>query len=113
MEDLGCFYTGGPFFSPLVRPVSLPPVNSPKPKFMLYTKNNPSKPYLLESTPRSLQNSQFDSSAKTMFFIHGFKFKLNPQDTQFVSSSLIKNSIFTYLTVNEIRKTIISYVLYN
>ncbi|KAF8786114.1 inactive pancreatic lipase-related protein 1-like [Argiope bruennichi] len=101
MEDLGCFYTGGPFFSPPVRPISLPPVNSPKPKFMLFTKTNPSKAYLLEATPRSLQNSPFDPSAQTKFFIHGFKFKLDPQGSQFkTKDALLKQGAHNVFVVD-------------
>ncbi|GBM62141.1 hypothetical protein AVEN_43472-1, partial [Araneus ventricosus] len=85
MEDLGCFYTGPPFFHPVFRPISLPPVDSPKPKFYLFTRDNPSEAYNLEITQDSLKNSPFSPEAESKFFIHGFFFPMKPDDIRYVS----------------------------
>ncbi|XP_055942310.1 inactive pancreatic lipase-related protein 1-like isoform X2 [Argiope bruennichi] len=83
MEELGCFYTGGPFFHPIIRPISLPPVDSPKPKFYLFTRTNPNEAYNLEITQDSLKNSLFNPEVESKFFIHGFYFPMKPDDIRY------------------------------
>ncbi|GIX80888.1 uncharacterized protein CDAR_376491 [Caerostris darwini] len=86
MEDLGCFYTGDPFFSPLSRPISLPPISNPSPKFWLFTPSNPKKAFNLEINTDSLRKSPFNSQVESKFIIHGFYFPLPDDDIRYVSS---------------------------
>ncbi|CAL1279325.1 unnamed protein product, partial [Larinioides sclopetarius] len=44
IEDLGCFYTGPPFWDPVNRPISLPPADKIRTRFLLYTRSNPDEP---------------------------------------------------------------------
>ncbi|GFU32154.1 pancreatic triacylglycerol lipase [Nephila pilipes] len=83
MEGLGCFYTGPPFFHPLNRAISLSPIDSPTPKFRLFTPANPDSPYLLEISKESLRNSSFDPKLETKIFIHGFLTTLSEDDLRF------------------------------
>ncbi|GFY71072.1 pancreatic triacylglycerol lipase [Trichonephila inaurata madagascariensis] len=92
MEDLGCFYTGAPFFHPLNRPISLPPVNDPTPKFMLFTPTHPNSTYLLEISKESLKNSSFDPQLESKFLIHGFLSSLGDDDVRFQTKDALLES---------------------
>ncbi|KAG8186233.1 hypothetical protein JTE90_008760 [Oedothorax gibbosus] len=86
IEDLGCFYTGPPFFHPFERPLSFTPSNRiDEIDFMLFTQASPDEPYMLEPNLESLENSTFDATHKTIVLIHGFLVDFDFEDIRYVS----------------------------
>ncbi|GFX84403.1 pancreatic triacylglycerol lipase [Trichonephila clavipes] len=83
IEDLGCFYSGPPFFNPLYRPISLLPVDGIEPRFLLFTPSTPDEPYLLNATQEDVVHSNFVSGLPTKILIHGYRVKLNEDDVRF------------------------------
>ncbi|KAG1653732.1 Pancreatic triacylglycerol lipase [Nymphon striatum] len=72
-KGLGCFSTGGDFYSPTERPINLLPF-SPKvinTSFILHTRSHGAE-YLKFNDTRGIFNSNFDANKKTKFIIHGF-----------------------------------------
>ncbi|KAG1657257.1 Pancreatic triacylglycerol lipase [Nymphon striatum] len=72
-KGLGCFSTGGDFYSPTERPINLLPF-SPKvinTSFILHTRSHDAE-YLKCNDTRGIFNSNFDANKKTKFIIHGF-----------------------------------------
>lgn len=84
IEDLGCFYTGPPFFHPIDRPISLTPTSNLKVHFLLYTPNNPQEPEDLDTTPKSIKESSFNPKYPLKVLIHGFRTELDENDVRFV-----------------------------
>ncbi|KAF8778025.1 Inactive pancreatic lipase-related protein 1 like protein [Argiope bruennichi] len=73
--DVGCFYTGPPFFQIPFRPISPPPSNQEGigTTFLLYTRKNRRNPVVF--TPLKLEpilKSHFNSSLWTRLIVHGF-----------------------------------------
>ncbi|XP_055944431.1 uncharacterized protein LOC129975394 [Argiope bruennichi] len=73
--DVGCFYTGPPFFQIPFRPISPPPSNQEgiETTFLLYTRKNRRNPVVF--TPLKLEpilKSHFNSSLWTRLIVHGF-----------------------------------------
>nr|XP_042903735.1 pancreatic lipase-related protein 2-like isoform X2 [Parasteatoda tepidariorum] len=69
--DLGCFYTGPPWYHPLYRPITVPPQELHT-EFLLHTRSNKKKPYHLKPTPESLSKSPFEENSTLKVFIHGY-----------------------------------------
>ncbi|GFU33338.1 pancreatic triacylglycerol lipase [Nephila pilipes] len=84
IENLGCFYTGPPFYNPLYRPISLPPSDDIRPKFLLYTPSSPNEPYFLNATKEGVMKSNFIAGLSTKILIHGYRVKLKENDVRFL-----------------------------
>ncbi|XP_064477565.1 pancreatic triacylglycerol lipase-like [Ornithodoros turicata] len=74
--ELGCFRTGGDFYDPLHRPISILPnsrraVNT---TFLLFTRKNPKQEHTLlwSSSLHDLRHSPFNASSRTKIIIHGW-----------------------------------------
>ncbi|GIY41558.1 lipase domain-containing protein [Caerostris darwini] len=85
ITDLGCFYTGPPFFHPLHRPISLPPSDHIPTRFLLYTPSNRDQPQQLDWTKEEVVRSNFESAFPTKIIIHGYTDTLPEGDVLFVS----------------------------
>ncbi|XP_042903755.1 pancreatic lipase-related protein 2-like [Parasteatoda tepidariorum] len=95
--DLGCFYTGPPWYHPLYRPVTVPPQELHT-KFLLYTRSNKKKPYHLKPTPKSLSKSPFKDNSQTKVLIHGYLG--DPTDFSGIVKELLKNFSFNLIVVD-------------
>ena len=84
MEDLGCFYTGPPFYHPIHRPISLTPTSNLKVHFVLFTQANPEEGEDLDSTAKSIKESSFDPKSPLKVLIHGYRTDLEENDVRFV-----------------------------
>ncbi|KAG8175503.1 hypothetical protein JTE90_009137 [Oedothorax gibbosus] len=81
ISDLGCFYTGPPFYDPVERPISLPPSNrTDEVKFLLFTPESPVEAYNIKPDNESVQESVADSGLKTAILIHGFLTTMDKDD---------------------------------
>ncbi|KAG8175498.1 hypothetical protein JTE90_009132 [Oedothorax gibbosus] len=97
IEDLGCFYTGPPFFHPLQRPISLPPTKRiDEIDFLLFTQASPNETYVLEPNLESLENSTFNATHMTKVLIHGFLVNLDYEDIRYYMKDAVINDPADY-----------------
>uniref|UniRef100_A0A8I3WJX0 Triacylglycerol lipase n=1 Tax=Callithrix jacchus TaxID=9483 RepID=A0A8I3WJX0_CALJA len=74
-EGLGCFSDTEPWAGTAIRPLKILPWSPEKigTRFLLYTNENPNTfQILLPSDPSTIEASNFQTSRKTRFIIHGF-----------------------------------------
>ncbi|XP_068113986.1 pancreatic triacylglycerol lipase-like [Hyperolius riggenbachi] len=74
-DRLGCFSDAEPFAGTTVRPIAKLPASPEKinTRFFLYTRSNQNVYQVISAlNPSSISNSNFDTSRKTRFVIHGF-----------------------------------------
>ncbi|XP_015905342.2 pancreatic lipase-related protein 2 isoform X1 [Parasteatoda tepidariorum] len=95
--DLGCFYTGPPWYHPLYRPISVPPQELHT-KFLLYTRSNKRKPYYLIPTRESLSKSPFKADLPTKVLVHGYLGR--PQQLVGIMQELLKYSSYNVILVD-------------
>ncbi|XP_055941634.1 pancreatic triacylglycerol lipase-like [Argiope bruennichi] len=101
IENLGCFYTGPPFWDPLYRPISLPPADKIRTRFLLYTRSNQDEPTLLNLTKEGVMDSNFDAGSPTKILIHGYNVKLLDGDVRFImKDELLKEGPYNVIIVN-------------
>ncbi|XP_042907271.1 pancreatic lipase-related protein 2-like [Parasteatoda tepidariorum] len=95
--DLGCFYTGPPWYHPLYRPISVPPQEL-QTKFLLYTRSNKEEPYYLEPTLESLLKSPFKDNLPIKVLAHG----LGAHPDKFIGTmqELLKYSSYNVILVD-------------
>ncbi|GFU52618.1 inactive pancreatic lipase-related protein 1 [Nephila pilipes] len=101
IEDLGCFYTGPPFYDPVHRPLSLPPFDGIETKFILYSPPNWNKGYPLKTTEESVVNSNFLNGLSTKILIHPYIQKLIFAFTlQRIKKELLKTGLHNVIMVD-------------
>ncbi|XP_042903733.1 pancreatic lipase-related protein 2 isoform X1 [Parasteatoda tepidariorum] len=100
--DLGCFYTGPPWYHPLYRPVTVPPQELHT-KFLLYTRSNKQKPYDLKPTTESLSKSPFKDNSTTIVLVHGYLAR--PKDFTGTMKELLKYSSYNVIIVDWSRES--------
>ncbi|XP_071042187.1 pancreatic lipase-related protein 2-like [Parasteatoda tepidariorum] len=99
--DLGCFYTGPPWYHPLYRPVTVPPQELHT-KFLLYTRSNQKKPFDLKPTPESLSKSPFKDNLPTKVLVHGYLG--HPKSVTGIMTELLKYSSYNVILVDYSRE---------
>ncbi|XP_076346356.1 pancreatic triacylglycerol lipase-like [Tachypleus tridentatus] len=75
IDELGCFGTGGVFFHPLFRPVSVLPDDREviNVQFNLYTRERSKDERVLKSSDKnSVLKSEFSANRPTKFIVHGY-----------------------------------------
>lgn len=101
IEDLGCFYTGPPFYHPINRPISLTPTDNLKTKFLLFTPTNPKDEQELNFTENSVESSSFDPELPIKVLIHGYRSDLDVDDIRFkIKEALLNVSDYNIIIVD-------------
>ncbi|XP_071042183.1 pancreatic lipase-related protein 2 isoform X1 [Parasteatoda tepidariorum] len=95
--DLGCFYTGPPWYHPLYRPVSVPPQELHT-KFLLHTRSNKQTPYDLKPTAESLSKSPFEDNSTVKVLVHGYTG--HPKSLTGIMQELLKYSSYNVILID-------------
>ncbi|KAG8192467.1 hypothetical protein JTE90_017996 [Oedothorax gibbosus] len=80
IDDLGCFWTGPPFWHPVHRPVSRIPARLTGTRFLLYTPQLRNQPQQLNLTKESVADSGFERELGTKILIHGYVVELKEDE---------------------------------